>query len=577
VDGNNNSNSLSPDLLRSVIGGVSDAVLITDAELDLPGPRILYVNRAFEQMTGYSMEELHNETPRILQGPLTDSAELANLRSTLRAGKPFSAEVVNYRKEGTPFEVQWRIWACPPPPAEPQHFVSVQRDVTQEKAILSHRRQLSLLHRVSESVANEGLDLDLVRRRVAELAMEITGADAAVVEEPHGDQMVYRAVAGTAHDQIGLRLPIDGSLSGLCFRQQRVLVTDDTEHDDRVHKEAVRRVGMRSGILAPLMHKRHCYGVLKVYAGEPHRFTEADQQLLMLASHILASALFDAAAFDAEVRKRHLLLDAAPILLAYLNTEYRYEEVNATHEPVFGLTAGEIRGRKLSDLLGEHNFDRLRPYLDGAFAGQSMNFEIPFLKEDGEEVLYNGNLEPHRGADGSVIGCYMAAQDITKIKLAEVDFLTGLSNRRRFEEIGRFMLESGKRGRTSFTFLMIDIDHFKHVNDTYGHSVGDEVLKDFGEILHKATRASDAACRWGGEEFALLLHDADAHHARTSAERLLSSVRSHPFAQAGHITASIGLAEARHDESLPNLQHRADDALYTAKRSGRDRVVVNNR
>jgi diguanylate cyclase (GGDEF)-like protein len=170
----------------------------------------------------------------------------------------------------------------------------------------------------------------------------------------------------------------------------------------------------------------------------------------------------------------------------------------------------------------------------------------------------------------------MAAQDITKIKLAEVDFLTGLSNRRRFEEIGRFMLESGKREQTSFTFLMIDIDHFKQVNDTYGHSAGDEILKDFGSILHHATRASDASCRWGGEEFALLLHDADALHARTSAERLLSSIRSHSFAQAGRLTASIGLAEARHDESLPDLQRRADEALYTAKRSGRDQVVTAN-
>lgn len=568
------ADQLPPDLLRSVIEGTAEAVLITDTDLDEPGPRIVYVNAAFERMTGYTCAELRQKNPRVLQGALTQRGQLSALKESLRARSPFSAQATNYRKDGTPFEVEWRIWAHPAPPAKPQYFISVLRDVTEQKTILDQHEQLRLLHRVSDSVANAGLDLDRVRRRVAELAMEIIRADAAVVEEPEGDEMVYRAAAGTATDQIGLRLPRSSSLSGLCFQQQRVLVTEDAQQDDRVYKPAVQRVGLRSAILAPLMHKRRCYGVLKVYAGKPAWFTEADQQLLTLTSNILASALFDAAAFEAEVRKRNLLFNASPILLAYVNTEYQYEEVDAAYEELFGRNIGEIRGQNLTDLLGEHNFGRMRPYLDGAFAGHSVSFEIPHVLEDGTELLYNGNLEPHRGGDGSVIGCYLAAQDITKIKLAEVDFLTGLFNRRRFEEIGRFMLESKKREDIGISFLMVDIDHFKPINDTYGHSVGDEVLKEIGEILTDVTRSSDASCRWGGEEFALMLYGADEEHALHSATRLLSSIRNHDFTGVGSVTASIGLAEATDTDTLLTLHQRADAALYTAKRSGRDRVAT---
>ncbi|WP_284946044.1 GGDEF domain-containing protein [Acidisoma cladoniae] len=160
--------------------------------------------------------------------------------------------------------------------------------------------------------------------------------------------------------------------------------------------------------------------------------------------------------------------------------------------------------------------------------------------------------------------------------LATIDPLTGALNRRSFFERGASILEQAKRHQQPLSLLMIDADRFKLINDQHGHATGDTVLQALAKALREGTRGSDLVGRLGGEEFAVLLADADAVSARQTAERLRAAVAALRLGRDGaaiHFTISIGLASvAPADTGLDIPLARADAALYIAKESGRDRV-----
>jgi diguanylate cyclase (GGDEF)-like protein len=156
---------------------------------------------------------------------------------------------------------------------------------------------------------------------------------------------------------------------------------------------------------------------------------------------------------------------------------------------------------------------------------------------------------------------------------AFTDHLTGLANRRRFErQLEREVARTRRYGRP-FCLLMLDIDHFKLVNDTYGHEAGDEALRRLANALQAGTRGIDTAARIGGEEFALVLPETDRVRGCEVAERLRQAIKETDIPAAGRITVSIGLAECTGAYSdVRELFAAADAALYEAKRAGRDRV-----
>ena len=158
--------------------------------------------------------------------------------------------------------------------------------------------------------------------------------------------------------------------------------------------------------------------------------------------------------------------------------------------------------------------------------------------------------------------------------MAQTDSLTRLPNRHGLNATLEKDLQRALRYHHPLAVIMIDIDHFKQVNDQYGHLVGDKVLIQFGELLKMHLREADAICRWGGEEFLILCFDTDLEHSRQLAERLLHSIRQHRFPGKEHITASAGLATLAPGDTVDTLVQRADDALYQAKHKGRDQACV---
>lgn len=168
--------------------------------------------------------------------------------------------------------------------------------------------------------------------------------------------------------------------------------------------------------------------------------------------------------------------------------------------------------------------------------------------------------------------------DETTRRLATTDPLTGVFNRRTFIELAERELARCQRSGEPLRLLMLDLDYFKRVNDVHGHLVGDEVLAGFAHTVSGCLRRADLLVRYGGDEFCVLLPDADTGTAETLAERIRAVIDGTPLpTRAGpiHITTSIGICgeEAAMITSLDRLLACADDALYSAKRSGRNRIV----
>ncbi|MGA8891539.1 MAG: diguanylate cyclase, partial [Anaeromyxobacteraceae bacterium] len=162
------------------------------------------------------------------------------------------------------------------------------------------------------------------------------------------------------------------------------------------------------------------------------------------------------------------------------------------------------------------------------------------------------------------------ARDATR--RADTDALTGVANRQAFDEaIGREVARA-RRFRQPLAIVLLDLDHFKQVNDRHGHAAGDQVLVGTARLLAERVRESDLVARWGGEEFAVVTPMTDGAGAVRLAEKLRGRLEAEPQAGFGRVTASFGVAELRADDTVQTMLRRADEALYAAKAAGRNRV-----
>lgn len=157
---------------------------------------------------------------------------------------------------------------------------------------------------------------------------------------------------------------------------------------------------------------------------------------------------------------------------------------------------------------------------------------------------------------------------------AMTDPLTGIWNRTMFDQVLDREIANSRRYHLPFSLILIDLDHFKRVNDTYGHHIGDSVLREYAAIIRERKRSVDHLSRWGGEEFALILPNTRVVEAETVAKALIDTVRRHQFKDVGAITVSMGLSEFNDCTNRYDFFRAIDRALYDAKQQGRDRYVV---
>lgn len=158
------------------------------------------------------------------------------------------------------------------------------------------------------------------------------------------------------------------------------------------------------------------------------------------------------------------------------------------------------------------------------------------------------------------------------LQLAVTDSLTGLYNRLKLDQVLTDELKRSRRYGSVFALILLDVDHFKAVNDNYGHPVGDQVLVEMGRLLLQGTRSVDVVGRWGGEEFLVICCDTEFQGAAALAEKLRLAIEAHIFPVVGHKTASFGVSAIRSGDTIPVMMARTDSALYRSKSGGRNRV-----
>ena len=204
---------------------------------------------------------------------------------------------------------------------------------------------------------------------------------------------------------------------------------------------------------------------------------------------------------------------------------------------------------------------------------------LTITRETDKMLKYNEELEKRLDQSSNLMG--QIKRDMDRIrKEAITDGLTGLANRKAFDEqIGRICREASRDGLI-FSLIMIDIDHFKPFNDTYGHQVGDQVLRLVSMTLVNEVKGQDMAARYGGEEFAIILPGTNVNAARAVAENLRKAVEKKEVINRttgdhlGQITISLGVAQFYGNETVDDLIKRADMALYSAKNKGRNLVSI---
>jgi diguanylate cyclase (GGDEF)-like protein/PAS domain S-box-containing protein len=383
--------------------------------------------------------------------------------------------------------------------------------------------------------------------------------------------------------------------TGISMREDHPFWCQDFQHDPATapwHERGA-KFGWKSSAALPLHRNGAAIGVFTLYSAEVNAFDQAARNLLVEMAVDIDYAL---SSFDREAQRRHTetaladshhllktIIDTAPIRVFWKDKDLRYMGCN----PAFAKDAGEVC---LENLIGKDDFQLVwkeqaeyyraddRRVIDSGIA--KLFYEEMQTTSDGSTICLRSSKVPLKNEADETIGVLGIYEDITGQKLAEerihylanFDPLTGLPNRIQLNDHLKYALSLAKRSNGHLALMFLDIDHFKDINDTLGHSIGDELLIEFAKRLCLLLREEDTVTRLGGDEFILLLPGVNALGAAQVAQKLLDamaeSYRIEPYDLI--LTVSIGVALYPGDGlDLESLSKSADAAMYRAKLEGR--------
>jgi diguanylate cyclase (GGDEF)-like protein/PAS domain S-box-containing protein len=301
------------------------------------------------------------------------------------------------------------------------------------------------------------------------------------------------------------------------------------------------------------------------------------------------TALKEAEMLQAESETRlRTITDNVPALITYIDREQKVTFANGTYREWLGLDPAKLAGLHIRDIAGPELYESRKAMIERALSGERVEFEAATKKGDFDRITHVIYV-PHVGPDGAIHGIFSLSLDITELKaverklieLARVDTLTGLPNRLAFNELLPAAIARATRSQSALALMFLDIDHFKSINDTLGHAMGDDVLVEFARRLQANVRSTDTVVRLAGDEFVIVLEGLDRPEgASTVARKVITCVDAAAFQLDGrslNVTTSIGVAfhlPAGAGVTTAELLARADAALYRAKAAGRNTFVL---
>jgi diguanylate cyclase (GGDEF)-like protein/PAS domain S-box-containing protein len=278
-------------------------------------------------------------------------------------------------------------------------------------------------------------------------------------------------------------------------------------------------------------------------------------------------------------REREIFFDVSVDLFCIIDPQGAFIQTNGAWRDILGWGTEELAGRRIDDFVHPEEREYLSQKKQRLVEeGGIISLDIRVKDSGGAYrwISWRGHFNEERQlfyASGRDIQDRVEMEEEIR-RISVTDALTGVYNRMKFDEEIERELTRSIRYDVPLTLIMFDIDHFKDVNDTYGHSRGDTVLRELVQLVREQLRDSDGLFRWGGEEFSIICPHTEAADARNIAERVRNTVETQVFEGVGVITISAGVGSFRQmRDTAESLLQRTDEALYEAKRRGRNRVA----
>ncbi len=275
------------------------------------------------------------------------------------------------------------------------------------------------------------------------------------------------------------------------------------------------------------------------------------------------------------------LINSLPGIFYLINENGRLMRWNSNFELALSYTGNQLYGMGMSQLVISEDQGKIKKFCNDTRTSGAASVEVCLLKSDGSRIPFfiNGVSLKESETGASIVGTgidisYRHRLEDELRALATTDVMTGAFNRRKMEEAIEYEVQKCIRNPAPLSIAMFDIDHFKRVNDTFGHDAGDTVLKQVVDLARQQMRDTDMLARWGGEEFIILSSSTSLDRMHVLAERVRMTIAEHDMTNVGHVTVSLGIAEYQPGESTENLLKRIDEALYLAKKCGRNQVRI---
>ena len=520
---------------------ITDALPVLIAYVDAE-QRYRFNNLAYEEWIGVPREQITGRTMKEVVGDELYAVIAGSVAEAL-AGKTVSYEHDLTWPDGTTRFVRGTYAPQRGPSGEVEGFAVLVTDHTQDKRAAEERKVAAEKHAVlvtaQQEVAQADRDLDAVLSIVTRGAQEVAQADGAVIEIAEDDDMVYRAVSGTAAAHLGLRLRREASLSGRCVAEGRLLSCEDTETDPRVDREACRRIGVRSLVVLPLIFLGRTIGVLKVYSARPNTISAQDLPLLEMMVSLAVAALSAASedqartALSASEQRLHALIISVPVILFALDAEGVFTQSEGKGLERLGLKPGELVGRSYREVYAD-----VPTLLEGIEAG--LNGEARQWVAQVGELCYETQCLPLRSADGQPAGLIGVAFDVSERVRAERTLRQSAARQRQFL---RDVLASVTEGH------LILCQSEDELPKPLPNAVSKPIALTLNGGLRELRQAAGEACRAAG------LAEERGHDMITAVSEAGMNCVVHVGSGIGEITLDVekGLVQARIMDEGPGI------------------------
>jgi diguanylate cyclase (GGDEF)-like protein/PAS domain S-box-containing protein len=468
-------------------------------------------------------------------------------------------------------------------------------------------REISIIAEIGRIIGSS-LEIDEIYSRFCVEVRKLVPFDRLVINVHDIKKGMVRVayVCGTAQPGRGQGnvFPLPGTISGYVAEHRIGIchLSDSFPFSDCV--TAMKDNGMQSLMAIPLISRDEVVASLHFRSEVPDIYGEEELSVAQRIGAQITGAIANSLLY-ADLKKTEELLEKSEDLYRtfvsnasdiILKTDEKgfLTFVNPAALRVTGYEEGELVGANYLEIVRPDKREEAAMFLGIQFVKKIKNtyIELPITAKDGSEVWLGQNVQLIFD-EGRVTGFQAVSRDVTDRRRVEealkeseekyralsiVDGLTGLFNSRHFHEVLEEERSRAGRYNQPLTLVMMDIDDFKAFNDTYGHVEGDGVLARFGKIVKNSLRKADAAFRYGGEEFTILLPMTFKNDGVLLAERIRAGFASEAFLPVFgidvHMTISLGVAQLHEEETAKEFIERADAFMYNAKKSGKNRVVV---